>query len=89
MLLVGAEPIARKVAVLRNKAFAHRDAHITYADVFKMAAVAPDQLRELTELALRIVNRMLSARGLSEFFFNQLPVQHATSMLGILKRPEA
>ena len=85
-LLATAAPIASKVAVLRNKAFAHRDAHITYADVFKMAAVTPDQLRDQTDVALKIANRLLIAQGLSEQFFNPLPREHAGSMLETLKQ---
>ena len=51
-LLAQAKPIANKVTILRHKAFAHQSAHISYDDVFKMAAVKPDQLRELTDMAL-------------------------------------
>src|SRR5437870_1242716 len=56
-LLAEAKPIADKVTILRHKAFAHRDAHISYNDVFKIAAVTPIQLRDLTEIALKISNR--------------------------------
>jgi hypothetical protein len=47
-----------------HRAFAHRSASISYDDVFKLAAVKPDQLRDLTEVALKIANRLLLARGL-------------------------
>jgi HEPN superfamily AbiU2-like protein len=52
-LLVEAKPVADKVLILRHKAFAHRSAN----DIFKMAAVRPDQLRDLTDMALKIANR--------------------------------
>ena len=41
-LLMKANPIANKVAILRHKCFAHRSAHVSYNDVFKMAAVKPN-----------------------------------------------
>jgi hypothetical protein len=63
-LLDEAAPIAAKVIILRHGAFAHRSASISYDDVFKFAAVKPDQLRDLTEVALKITNRLLLARGL-------------------------
>src|SRR5262249_1065679 len=71
-LLVEAKPVADKVLILRPKAFAHRSAHISYDDVFKMAAVRPDQLRDLTDLALKIANRLLLARGLQDQYFTEL-----------------
>lgn len=65
-LLASANPIVDKVKILRHKAFAHHDAHISYNDVFKLAAVKPDQLRELTVAALKIANKLLVASGLPE-----------------------
>jgi AbiU2 len=72
-LLVEAKPIAEKVRILRHEAFAHRSADISYNDVFKRAAVKPDQLRELTDIALKIANRLLLARSLPDQCFNELP----------------
>src|SRR5437868_4343944 len=50
-LFANAQPIEKKVRILRNNVFAHRSARITYDDVFKMAKVTPDQLRELTQIS--------------------------------------
>ena len=83
-LLAEAKPIADKVIILRHKAFAHRDAHILYDDVFKLAAVRPDQLRELTEIALKIANRLLLACGLQEQYFTELPRKAAEAMMEAL-----
>jgi HEPN superfamily AbiU2-like protein len=83
-LLVQAKPIADKVAILRHKAFAHRSAHISYDDVFKMAAVKPDELRELTNVALEIANRLLLACGLRDQFFTDLPREAAQAMMKAL-----
>lgn len=69
------------VVVLRHNLFAHRSSSITYADAFKKASLTPNQLLELTEVALQIVNGLLRERGLKEHFFNQLPLAHAQAML--------
>jgi AbiU2 len=83
-LLAEAAPIADKVTILRHNAFAHRSAMIGYDDVFKMAAVTPGQLRELTELVLKIVNRLLLARGLNEQDFAPLPREDAEKIMRAL-----
>jgi hypothetical protein len=83
-LLDEARPVADKVRILRHKAFAHRSAHISYDDVFKMAAVRPDQLRDLTDVALKIANRLLIARGLQDQHFTELPREAAEAMMKAL-----
>ena len=83
-LLPEAAPISDKVTTLRHNAFAHRSARIRYYDVFKMAAVTPGQLRELTELALKIVNRLLLARGLKDQYFTPLPREDAEKIMRAL-----
>jgi hypothetical protein len=83
-LLVEAKSIADKVTILRHKAFAHRSAHISYNDVFKMAAVRPDQLRDLTEIALKIANHLLLARGPRGQHFTELPREAAEAMMKAL-----
>jgi AbiU2 len=80
-LLAKAKPLANKVAILRHKAFAHRSAQISYNDVFKLAAVKPDQLRDLTDLALKVANHMLLACGLRDQCFSKLPRQAAEAMM--------
>jgi AbiU2 len=85
-LLVEAKPIADKVAILRHKAFAHRSAHISYNDVFKLAAVRPDELRDVTDMALRIANRLLLVRGLQDQYFTELPRVAAEAMMQTLAR---
>lgn len=76
-----AELVAAKVRVLRHKAIAHRDARISYNDAFKMAEVTPGQLRELTELALEMVNRLYRACGMQEQSFTDLPKEDAEDMM--------
>jgi AbiU2 len=87
-LLVEAEPVADMVMKLRHKAVAHQSAHTSYNDVFKMAAVKPAQLRELTDTALSIANRLRQASGLPDEVFTEFPRQTAEEMMTALgKRP--
>lgn len=83
-LLAQAKPVADKVAILRHKAFAHHNAHVSYNDVFKMAAINPDQLRDLTETALKIANQLLMACGLRDQHFTTLPREAAEAMMKAL-----
>jgi hypothetical protein len=83
-LLAEAAPIASKVTVLRHYAFAHRSATVSYNAAFKKAAVTPTQLRELTEIALKIANRLLLARGLKDEVFTPLPLGAAKEMMKAL-----
>lgn len=87
-LLAQAKPIAEKVAIPRHKAFAHRSAHVSYNDVFKMAAVRPDQVRDLTEMAMDIASRLLLARGLRDQHFTKLPRESAKAMMKTLASGE-
>jgi AbiU2 len=84
MLLAQATPIVSKVTILRHYAFAHQSASISYDDAFKKAAVTAAQLRDLTELALKIANRLLLARGLKDEVFTPLPVETAKAMMKAL-----
>lgn len=83
-LLIQARPIADKVAILRHNAFAHRSAHISYDDAFELAAVTPNDLRELTELALKAANLLLSACGLQPQHFAKLPREAAKAIMRAL-----
>jgi hypothetical protein len=80
-LLAEATPIVSKVAILRHHAFAHRSATISYDAAFKKAAVTAAQLRDLTEIALKIANRLLLARGLRDEVFTPLPLEAAEAMM--------
>jgi hypothetical protein len=83
-LLIRAKPTVGKVLTLRHKAFAHRDARISYDDVFKMAAVRPDELRDLTNLARDIANCLLAARGLRNWDFTDLHLEDAKGIMKAL-----
>jgi hypothetical protein len=83
-LLDEAKSVADKVRTLRHKAFAHRDARISYDDVFEMAGVTAADLRDLTDRALKIANRLLLARGLQDQYFTELPREAAEAMMKAL-----
>jgi hypothetical protein len=82
-----AAPLVSKVTLLRSNLFAHRSATLPYDAVFKKANVTADQLRDLTDIALKIVNRLLLARGLRDHMFNYMPLEEAKAILEALKCP--
>jgi HEPN superfamily AbiU2-like protein len=83
-LMKGTQSMVEKVGVLRHRAIAHKTAHTSYNDVFQLAAVKPDQLRELTEMGLKIANTLLRAHGLPEQHFTELPREAAKAMMEAL-----
>jgi AbiU2 len=88
VLLRQAKELAPKVNILRSNLFAHRSANLSYDEAFKKAEVTPHQMRVLTELALKIVNHLLLARGLEEQFFYPSPREDAEAMLKTLKEAQ-
>jgi len=85
-LLNKVKPLETKILVLRHKAFAHRSAHTSYDDAFKEAKVSAKQMRELTETALLIANKLAEAVGVSIGFFNELPREDAARMMQTLMK---
>ena len=85
-LFANAQPIEKKVRILRNNVFAHRSARITYDDVFKMAKVTPDQLRELTQISQSIVNVFLATVGHADLEFQTFPVEQLKRLLKDIDR---
>jgi hypothetical protein len=84
-LLSAARPIVRKVAILRNNAIAHRSVSMSYNDVFKLAAVTPGDLRDITDIALKIANQLLASCDLREQYFTDLPREDAIRMMTALQ----
>lgn len=83
-LLGQATPLASKVVILRSNLFAHRSAALSYSEAFKTADVTPNELRDLTDIALKIVNCLLIVRGLKDHVFNTLPLTDAEAILKAL-----
>jgi hypothetical protein len=88
-LVSSAKPIAKKVAILRNNAIAHRTVSMTYNDVFKLANVKPGELRDVTDTALKIANRLLLACGLQDQHFTDMPRQDAARMMTALAKTDS
>jgi hypothetical protein len=89
MLLQEAEILSGKVKVLRNNLFAHRSASLSYAGAFEEADITPNELGLLSELALKVVNRLLRVRGLQVKIFHTVPRQHVGGMLNALASASA
>ena len=85
-LLSSAKPIAKKVAILRNNAIAHRTISMSYNEVFKLADITPGELRDVTDIALKIANRLLQSCGLQDQHFTDLPREDAVSMMTALAK---
>lgn len=83
-LLAETDPYRKKLAILRNNVIAHRSASLSYDAAFEKAEVTPNELRELTEKARHIVNRLLLARGLKEQFVWQPAVDDARALFRTL-----
>jgi hypothetical protein len=83
-LLDKLKPLESKIIILRHKAFAHRSAHASYDDVFREAKVTAKQMRDLTEMALQIANKLAESVGVSIGFFNELPREDAARMMKTL-----
>jgi hypothetical protein len=83
-LLSRAKSLASKAAILRNNLFAHRSATLSYSEAFEKAEVTPEQLRDMTDMALKIANRLLIVRGLNDHLFNRQPQKDADAMLKAL-----
>jgi hypothetical protein len=81
-----AAPIVKKVKYLRHNAIAHRTASKSYNDVFRLADTTYDELRELTEIALKIVNHLLRAVYRKEEHFHRLPLTDLDALVGALAR---
>ena len=60
-LMNKAKPIWGKVAKLRSNLFAHRSNQLTRDEIYKMAQITPNQLRDLIDLSLEILN-VISAK---------------------------
>lgn len=78
------QPLASKVVILRSNLFAHRSASLSYAEAFRKAAVAPNELRTLADAALRVVNCLRAARGREGQGFDDLSRRHLAAMLQVL-----
>jgi hypothetical protein len=84
--LDAAETSVAKVRLLRNAAIAHRTRKRSYNDVFTAAAVTPDELGELIDLAIWVSNELLEAIGKEPEGLNPYPVETYSRMFRDLAR---
>lgn len=73
--LAEAEGSVAKIRILRNAAIAHRTNKKSYNDVFAKAAIKPDQIADLIDLAIGIANDLLEALGAERQELNPLPLK--------------
>ncbi|MCD1624182.1 hypothetical protein AAG614_03205 [Citromicrobium bathyomarinum] len=76
-----AEATFGKLRKLRNGVYAHRTKRKAYADMFKQAAITPDQLQELSVLAIAITNELREAIDLEAEAPTTLPAEFYERML--------
>lgn len=79
---------AKKVETLRNNALAHRSKQQEYDDVFRAAAITPDEIRELIDTAVEIVSLSLSVLDEDRPITSELPSQSLDRMLTALRRQD-
>jgi len=75
------EPTFSKLRTLWNGVYAHRTKRKAYADMFKKAAITPDQLHELVVKAIEISNELRVIIGLGAEEPSSLPAEAYETML--------
>ena len=85
-LLAEAVPIVKKVRTIRNKAVAHGDSEMTYNAWIEQADITFNEMRELTEITLKVVNLLSVDNGQDEVHFAELPAQDLEDMLKVLSQ---
>ena len=85
-LLSDSSATVKGIAILRNNAFAHRSAGMSYDDAFRHAKLSFDQLRELNDSALKIANVMLRMQNSDAREFMELPLQFLERLAGTVSQ---
>jgi hypothetical protein len=66
-------PIWKKLQIIRNNLFAHRNSLLSYSEAFKKASLTPNEIRRLSELCLEAINSLRKALSQKEYEFSSLP----------------
>jgi hypothetical protein len=74
------------IMMLRNNAFAHRSASLSYNSAFKKAQITPNELRELSDDVLKLTNRLLIACNLKDKIANTMAVDDLLEIVGALHK---
>jgi hypothetical protein len=83
-LIKSKSKLIEKIKKLRNEAFAHMNSSMSYNDVFKLADIQFNELRNLTEIALHLVNFLRAARHMNQLEFYDYPLEDAKRMFSML-----
>jgi hypothetical protein len=78
--------IWKKICVLRNNLIAHRSNRMTRNEIYKLAQVTPNQMKELTERSLRILNLVNQSLGQKAKSFDGLLTEDMEKIITLLKR---
>lgn len=81
--------MSSKTAILRSNLFAHRSASMTFAEAFQKAAIKPNDLRDLTVVALNITNILLNDLGMEEECFHVLSREDVEKLISHLANANA
>lgn len=65
--LADLQPITSKIKTLRDKLFAHRDHQLGYSEVYKRAAITPNELRTVMSASIEIINEIAKRLGTQGF----------------------
>jgi len=82
--LEASKQLQAKVAILRSNVFAHSASKLGFDEAFELAEITPNQLRELTEVSLRVLNPLLKASGQSEWWFDRDSADALEALLQVL-----
>lgn len=78
------EPVIKKIKLLRDKVFAHRDRSYTYERAFEEVGLTPDEVGKLTEVTLAIINSLTHALDKSTYEFEHKTKRDLLKLLGDL-----
>jgi len=77
--------IWKKLVKIRSNLFAHRSMSLSYSEAFTKAHITPDEIKLLTEYAIKAINSLRSAVGLKNLHFSSVPEIHLTKLLESLR----
>ena len=80
-LLQEAEPIVKKLVIIRSNLFAHRSLSLDYKTAFEKADITPNQIRRLCEIGLNTVNLLRVVLGQDQYEFSDLPTEDLSRLL--------
>jgi len=85
-LVTIARPIWGKIAILRSSIFAHKNLCLSREEIYKIAHVTANEIKELTERMLVLLNVILEKGGLKTRSFNPLVTETTYKLLERFQR---